>query len=66
MTIVVNGQSRTVQPGATLASLLVELGLNEKPCAAEVNRRVVPRTEHQGRLLKDGDTIELVTLVGGG
>jgi len=34
--------------------------------AVEVNRRVVPRRDHAATLLQDGDSIEIVTLVGGG
>jgi thiamine biosynthesis protein ThiS len=32
----------------------------------EVNRKVVPRRQHAEHTLRDGDTVEIVTLVGGG
>jgi thiamine biosynthesis protein ThiS len=31
-----------------------------------VNKGLVPKREHDGRRLEDGDRVELVTLVGGG
>jgi thiazole synthase len=34
--------------------------------AVEVNREVVPRVRHSERILAEGDSVEIVTLVGGG
>jgi thiamine biosynthesis protein ThiS len=64
--IIVNDRERTVQPGTSVAGLLQELGLPSKFLAVELNRRVVPRADHQTVVLSDGDRIEVVTLVGGG
>jgi len=66
MKIVVNGEETTAPPGATVESLLEERGLAGRPCAVEINRRLVPKREHADRTLAEGDRIELVTLVGGG
>ena len=52
--------------GATLAELLRRLSLEGKPVAVEHNRRVVPRAEHASVRLNHGDTLEIVTFVGGG
>jgi sulfur carrier protein len=62
--IMVNGVPRQTEAGSTVAALIRELGL--KACAAEVNQGLVPRREHEGRTLLEGDRVELVTLVGGG
>jgi thiamine biosynthesis protein ThiS len=35
-------------------------------CAVEVNRQLVPKKQHESQELKDGDSVEIVTLVGGG
>jgi len=66
MMVIVNDKPKEVPAGTTLAELVEELGLGEVPCAAEVNRQLVPKREHAGRELCEGDRIELVTLVGGG
>jgi sulfur carrier protein len=66
MRITVNGETREMGDGLTVETLLDALELRGKPCAVEVNRDVVPRREHAARLLSDGDSIEIVTLVGGG
>jgi thiamine biosynthesis protein ThiS len=66
MNITVNGEPRTVSEGTTIADLLAELGLAGKPVAVEVNRSVVAKRRHDQHTLHDGDTVEMVTLVGGG
>jgi thiamine biosynthesis protein ThiS len=64
--VVINGQSRTVVHGTTVAALLGELGLGDRRIAVERNREVVPRAEHATTVLAAGDRLELVTFVGGG
>jgi len=64
--ITVNGQKRTVPPGMTVEALLAELGLTGMPAAVEVNRTLVPRRRHRESVLRPGDAVEVVTLVGGG
>lgn len=66
MRLVVNGQSREVADGATIAQLLVELKLPDRQVAVEVNGQVVPRRDHAASRLSPGDRLEIVTLVGGG
>jgi len=66
MLVIVNSEPRDLEPGTTVGQLLAQLGLDKAICAAEVNREVVPRRERDGRELREGDTVEVVTLVGGG
>ena len=66
MEIIVNGQSRRVDPGTTIAQLLAELKLADKHVAVEVNLELVPHRFHAEHHLADGDRLEIVTLVGGG
>jgi len=66
MTIQVNGQPREIESGATVAKLLAELGVAQPHVAVELNLEVVPRAEHADAVLREGDRLEVVTLVGGG
>ncbi len=50
----------------TVAGLLSALTRDPKKVAVEVNEEVVPRELHATTELKDGDRVEIVTLVGGG
>jgi sulfur carrier protein len=64
--ITANGEPVELDPGSTVEDLITSLGLSGAICAAEVNREVVPRSERPARELAEGDTVEIVTLVGGG
>jgi len=64
--IVVNGQPREIEPGTTLARLLAALEMQPRYLAVERNFELVPRARHAECVLADGDTLEIVTLVGGG
>jgi sulfur carrier protein len=66
MTITVNGESRRASEGQTVRDLVVELGLGDRAVAVEVNRELVPRQQHERTVLREGDEVEVVTLVGGG
>jgi thiazole synthase len=65
-TITVNGESRPLPEPWTVAELLRRLGRDAGKVAVEVNREVVPRARHSAQELRDGDAVEIVTLVGGG
>lgn len=62
----VNGERRAMQSGATVRTLIEELGFGQKRVAVEINLEVVPRSRHAEHLLADGDVIEVVSFVGGG
>jgi sulfur carrier protein len=64
--VVINGQTRTIVQGTTVATLIGELGLGDRRVAVERNLEVIPRAEHATTVLASGDRIELVTFVGGG
>jgi thiamine biosynthesis protein ThiS len=66
MQLTINGQSRQVDEGATVAQLLRDLRLEAKPVAVEVNLELVPKQHHAQHRLAEGDRLEIVTLVGGG
>ena len=64
--MIINGESRVIEPGATIAGLLGQLGIEPRLVAVERNEQLVPRRRHAETLLESGDRIEIVTLVGGG
>lgn len=66
MKLTVNGNHRESPADQTVASLLGEMGMDGRPVAVEVNSQLVPKRQHENVTLRDGDVIELVTLVGGG
>ena len=66
MEITVNGNATTLDDGATVRSLLDRLELGGKFVAVERNRLVVPYQTYDEAVLRDGDVLEIVTIVGGG
>ncbi len=64
--ISVNGQTKQVPAGHTVAALVHELALADQRIAVEVNQEIVPRSLYAARALHAGDCIEVVTAIGGG
>ena len=64
--ITVNGQPREVTADLSVSQLLDQLQFDSRYVAVEVNRQLVPRAQHARHLLREGDQLEVVTLVGGG
>jgi len=66
MNCTVNGQPRELPDNTTVEGLIDILGLAGSICAAEVDKKIVPKRERSETVLTDGQTIEIVSLVGGG
>jgi sulfur carrier protein len=64
--ITLNGEPRALPPGTTVDGLVGDLGLRSDVVAVELNERLVARTARTSTVLRDGDRLEVVTLVGGG
>ncbi len=65
-TITVNGQSREVPGGSSVAGLLGHLGLIADRVAVERNLEVLPRARWEDTTVQPGDRFEIVHIVGGG
>jgi thiamine biosynthesis protein ThiS len=66
MTLTVNGKPKMLAAATTVAALLESLQHDAARVAIELNREILPRAEFAGRILADGDTLEIVQFVGGG
>lgn len=66
MTISVNGETRQMPQGASVAALLSALGLDTRKVAVERNEEIVPRSTYAAVILADGDALEIVHFIGGG
>ncbi len=64
--VTVNGDSRAVDEGTTLAQLLDGFDSGGSPVVAAVNGEHVPRAEHGKTLLEDGDSVEVLAVRQGG
>ena len=67
MNLVINGKHRQFSADTiTAAGLLTELEIKRERVAVVVNENVVRRAELDNTSLTEGDTIEIITMVGGG
>jgi len=64
--IVLNGALREVAANLSVGALLDAEGYAQRKVAVEVNREIVPRSQHAQRILSEGDRIEIVHAIGGG
>ena len=62
----VNGTSETLNGPLSVAGLVESRGLNPARVAVELNGNIVPRAERATTMLKDSDTVEIVSFVQGG
>ncbi len=61
----INGEEMNVG-GMTIAEYLAATTYNLKRIAVERNGDIVPRVQYSETVLEDGDSVEIVSFVGGG
>ncbi|MEO7329080.1 MAG: sulfur carrier protein ThiS [Minicystis sp.] len=66
MQVTVNGEAKEIPAGTSVRGLIDLLALGDGPVAVEQNGEVVPRAEHTGTPLAEGDVVEVLHFVGGG
>ena len=69
LTLIVNGETRLLDPAPTPASLAAVVALlanNPQLVVAEHNGLIAPRRRWDNIVVKDDDSLEIVTIVGGG
>ncbi|HAQ86862.1 MAG: sulfur carrier protein ThiS [Pseudomonas sp.] len=66
MHIQLNGERFELPDGQSVADLLQRLELTGRRLAVELNREIVPRSQHAATTLVEGDQIEVVHAIGGG
>lgn len=66
MQLTVNGESHEHTGDGSVTALLAELGANAEHSAATVNGDLVVSKDWNTFRLNDGDSVEVLTFVGGG
>jgi sulfur carrier protein len=66
ITLTINGEQQEVEKGLSLKSLLIKLGLGEKPVVVELNRQALSPSEFEEKILIEGDELEIITIAAGG
>ncbi len=66
MRVKINGEDQEVSEGTTLQQVVDSFGLTPGRIACEVNLRIVKRADYGKTVLKEGDAVEIVQMIGGG
>ncbi|MCK4739743.1 MAG: sulfur carrier protein ThiS [Deltaproteobacteria bacterium] len=66
MQIKINGDKRQVRDRISISELLEELNIERQGIAVEQNKVVIPKSEHNEKIISEGDVIEIIQMVGGG
>jgi thiamine biosynthesis protein ThiS len=66
ISVIVNGEPRSVPAGSSVAAMLEAIGLDPRKVAVEHNLEVVPRSTLGDVKVASGDKFEIVHFVGGG
>ena len=64
--IKVNSEELTGFEGITVAELLKQRGYKTLYVAVEINDAILPKAQYESTILKEGDSLEVVSFVGGG
>ncbi|MEY8353295.1 sulfur carrier protein ThiS [Lachnospiraceae bacterium 54-53] len=64
--VMVNGKARELPENATISELLELMGCQANQVVAEHNGRMVSRESFRETAVKDGDTVEIISFMGGG
>ena len=66
MKVIVNGKEIQMEEAKSVEWYLLESGYQMKRIAVELNGEILPKYQYSETMLKDGDSMEVVTFVGGG
>ena len=66
MELRVNGKPRAGREGLTVTGLLAELEIQPQRVAVQLNGEILRREQFPEVVLKDGDTVEIITFMAGG
>lgn len=66
ITLQVNGKQVELERQIPLLAYLKQLGVNPRAVAVEHNGAIIERAAYEAVTLRQGDTVEIVRMVGGG
>ncbi len=61
----INGEEKNAVR-KTVAEYLIKSGYDLKRVAVEINGDILPKSQYESTFLHDGDSVEIVSFVGGG
>ena len=66
MEIIVNGESRTIEPGISVDVYIRSLDLDPETVVVEYDGKIIKVEDYNSCILADGGELELIRFIGGG
>lgn len=66
MQITINGEKRTIDNNTSITGLIEELNIDAQRVAVELNRNIIDKADYSKTILKENDSLEIVSFIGGG
>lgn len=66
MELYLNGEARQFESALNISTLVQQLGLQHQRIAIEVNRCIIPKSQHDSYILTEGERVEIIQAIGGG
>jgi len=66
MEIIVNGESKMIEPGTSVEVYIRLLDLDPEAVVVEYDTKIIKREDYKTCILADGGKLELIRFVGGG
>jgi thiamine biosynthesis protein ThiS len=66
MTVTLNGEVKQIENSITVSGLLESLQIEPARVAVEVNLKIIKKADYLSHQLNEGDSVEIVSFVGGG
>ena len=66
MKIIVNDEKIELPYNSNIEDLVIHLGYKNQRIAIEINKTIIPKSNHSKYLLKNQDKVEVINAVGGG
>lgn len=66
MKLTLNGEIKQIENGITVSGLLESLQIEPARVAVEVNLNIIKKADYLSHQLNEGDSVEIVSFVGGG
>ena len=66
MNIFLNNKPEILSDGSTVKKLLENKNIKNAYYAVEINRKIIPKSQHESYVIKDGDMVEIIIAIGGG
>lgn len=64
--MIINGKQFKFKENSNISEILDYLKINKDSVVVEVNLNIIPRKDYDSFLLKENDSIEVLSFVGGG